>query len=260
MPRPTPNDPQTDEAADWHRRVVGRSLRTARGAVGRPGLHPHPGGRDGPRPVERRGHHGAGGGRRGRAVPPHPLPVLREQGRPPPGGVRGGDAHLCADDPQRDRRPHRPDGAAGRGDDRRGAHARVQRHRRRPGPGAAAAQALRGRAPAGGPGAGGGGHHGPRAGRGGRGRGPHRGARPRGGDLHAAVAQRRVHHVGAAGQRHGRQPARRGRGDVVLPAGPRRQARRGLVRLDRGPAAVPGPPPGRPASASKRPAKRKARA
>ncbi len=29
MPRPTPNDPQTDEAADWHRRVVGRSLRTA---------------------------------------------------------------------------------------------------------------------------------------------------------------------------------------------------------------------------------------
>ena len=88
--------------------------------VDRPGREPDPRRRDPARALERRRLHRAGGGRRGRPVAPHALPVLREQGRPAPRRVRGGDAHLRPDDPRR-RSPTSTDPLErlGGGDDRR---------------------------------------------------------------------------------------------------------------------------------------------
>ena len=147
MPESEPDEADgDDEKADWQRRVVGRSLRTATEAVHRPRVEPDQGGGDVARTLGRRRIHGPGGRRRSRTVTAHAVPVLREQGRPPPGGVRGSDAYVHADDPRRHRRPDRPVGSTGRRHDRRGANARVQRDGRRPRAGATTTQAGRGQA------------------------------------------------------------------------------------------------------------------
>ena len=183
--------------------ATGRRAVAAHGeeAVDRPGFEPDPGGGDAARALRRRRVHRAGRRRRGRPVAAHALPVLREQGRPAPRRVRGGDAHVQPDDPRRHRRPGRPARSPGRRHDRRGSHARVQRDRRRPRAGAAAAQARRGETGARRPLAG----TGDRAVAGSRRRRRPRHAGPRErarrGDLHGLRAEVDVHHQPDARQR-----------------------------------------------------------